>query len=174
MGDRRKLFVLVAVVGAALTALVFASGGLAYGKADAPIAQVEISGNCINPSFELCQEVGLGGVWAWAELDTAGRDGTSGSMDYTLAFCGHGDPHDSGAFGHPGEGEWWTVDDIGDAPEGASPFFDASKTYDAYYVLNFFPGAPLEDQFIAIVPAAQGHYGWKPINGVTIQTQVAP
>jgi hypothetical protein len=179
MQDLRKLLALLAVMGAAVGALVFASGALAYGHNDAPIAQVEISANCNNPSFPLCQEVGLGGVWAWAELDTAGGDGTSGEMDFTIAFCGHsgpgGGPHSAGGGGGPGEGEWWTIDNLGDAPVGASPFFDTSTTYDAYYVLDFFPGSGADD-FIAIVPAEYGHYrnpsDWP--HGAQFQTQVAP
>jgi hypothetical protein len=178
MRSLRKPFVLLTVIGAALTALVFASGAFAYGKADAPIAQVEISGNCNNPTFDLCQEVGLGGVWAWAELDTAGGSADGGSMDFTFAGCGHtiggGGPGSAGGGGGPGEGTWYRTTDL-DAALGAggAPFFDPSKTYDAYYVLDFFPGSGVDD-FIAVVPASQGHYGWKPANGVSIQTQVAP
>src|SRR5438477_8864873 len=131
----------------------------AYGRADQPIAQVEISGNCNNPSFPLCQEVGLGGVWAWAELDTAGGITTSGTTDYTLTFCGHG----TGAFGHPGKGVWWKTTNLGAAfAAGGAPFFDTSKTYSAYYVLDFQTGTGSAD-FIAIVPAAYGHYGLNPV-----------
>jgi hypothetical protein len=163
------------VVGALNTGTAFA-----YGTADQPIAQVEISGNCNNPDFALCQEVGLGGVWAWAELDTAGGSGTSGSMDFTLAFCGHSGPgggaHTSGAFGQPGEGTWWTANNLSDAlAAGAFPFFDTSQTYSAYYVLDFFPGSGADD-FIAVVPAAYGHYS-SPNSfpaGAQFQTQVAP
>ena len=56
---------------------------------------------------------------------------------------------------------------------GGAPFFDTSQTYSAYYVLDFFPGSGSND-FIAIVPAAYGHYGMNPVPGVAIQTQVAP
>jgi hypothetical protein len=166
--------------GLAVVAGVLHTGtAFAYGSADQPIAQVEISGNCNNPSFPLCQEVGLGGVWAWAELDTAGGSSNGGSMDYTLTFCGHsgpgGGPHSAGAFGHPGEGVWWKTTDLGAAlAAGGAPFFDMSKTYSAYYVLDFLPGSPPSDDFIAIVPAAYGHYGQTPVPGVSIQTQVAP
>jgi hypothetical protein len=183
----RKAFLLVVLVGA-LAAVVGVAGtgkALAYGSADQPIAQVEISGNCNNPGFALCQEVGLGGVWAWAELDTAAGSTSGGSMDYTLAFCGHAGPgggaHSAGAFGHPGEGQWYKVDSLGAAfalgsslsPAGAAPFFDTSTTYSGYYVLDFIPGSGLDD-FIAIVPALYGHYGLNPVPGVAIQTTVAP
>jgi hypothetical protein len=176
----RKVVLFVALV-AAVAAIAGAAGtgkAFAYGRADQPIAQVEISGNCNDPTFDLCQHVGLGGVWAWAELDTAGGITSSGTMDYTLTFCGHagpgGGPHSAGAFGHPGEGVWWTVGSLGAAlAAGAAPFFDTSQTYSAYYVLDFETGIGPDD-FIAVVPASYGHYGWNPVPAVTIQTQVAP
>jgi hypothetical protein len=128
----------------ALVAAVAAFGtgnAFAYGHADQPIAQVEISGNCNNPGFALCQEVGLGGVWAWAELDSAGGSTSGGSMDFTIAFCGHsgpgGGPHSAGGGGGPGEGVWQKVDTLGEAfALGGAPFSDTSVTYSAYYVLG--------------------------------------
>ncbi len=89
---RALLLCVLAAAVAVLAGALHTGSALAYGSADKPIAQVEISGNCNNPSFGLCQEVGLGGVWAWAELDTAGGSATGGSMDYTIAFCGHAGP----------------------------------------------------------------------------------
>jgi hypothetical protein len=161
---------LLTVAAAAVAAVAGSGNALAYGHADQPIAQVEISGNCNNPAFGLCQEVGLGGVWAWAELDTAGGSTSGGSMDYTLTFCGH-----SGPGGGPGEGTWVKVNSLGAAfALGGEPFFDTSVSYSAYYVLDFFPGSPPADDFIAIVPAAYGHYGMNPVPAVTIQTTVAP
>jgi hypothetical protein len=170
---------LLTVAAAAVAAVAGSGNALAYGHADQPIAQVEISGNCNNPAFGLCQEVGLGGVWAWAELDTAGGSTSGGSMDYTLTFCGHsgpgGGPHTAGAGGGPGEGTWVKVNSLGAAfALGGEPFFDTSVSYSAYYVLDFFPGSPPADDFIAIVPAAYGHYGMNPVPAVTIQTTVAP
>jgi hypothetical protein len=172
----RALLAAVAVV--ALAALAGAGNALAYGHADQPIAQVEISANCNNPDFPLCQEVGLGGVWAWAELDTAGAS-DHGTMDYTLTFCGHAGPgggaHSAGAFGHPGEGSWSTIAGMGDAPPGAFPFFDPGTYSGPLYVLDFAPGSGADD-FIALVPAAVGHYSspsdWPA--GAQFQTQVAP
>jgi hypothetical protein len=165
----------IAVVGVLNTGTAFA-----YGSADQPVAQVEISGNCNNPGFELCQQVGLGGVWAWAELDTTGGSDAGGSMDFTLAECGHsgpgGGPHSAGAFGHPGEGAWWKTTSLSDAlAAGAFPFFDTSQAYSAYYVLDFFPGSGPDD-FIVVVPASYGHYS-SPSSfpaGAQFQTQVAP
>jgi hypothetical protein len=175
---RALLLCVLAAAVAVLAGALHTGSALAYGSADKPIAQVEISGNCNNPSFGLCQEVGLGGVWAWAELDTAGGSATGGSMDYTIAFCGHagpgGGPHSAGGGGHPGEGVWWKTTSLAAAfAAGGAPFFDTSNSYDAYYVLDFFPGSGADD-FIAIVPAVYGHYGMNPVPGVAIQTQVAP
>lgn len=157
-----------------------ATKAFAYGAPDQPIAQVEISGNCNNPSFPLCAPppdgVGLGGVWAWAELDTSGGDLTQGTMDATVAFCGHviggGGPGSAGGGGGPVEGKWFTISSLDKAPAGAFPFYDPSKYTGSLRVLDFFPGSP--DDFIAVVPAELGHYSLQPVNGVTIQTQVAP
>jgi hypothetical protein len=180
------LLVVLAAGFAAVSGFAHTGKALAYGSADQPVAQVEISGNCNNPSFPLCQEVGLGGVWSWAELDTAGGSSTGGSMDYTLTFCGHAGPgggaHSAGAFGHPGEGRWYKVDTLGAAfglgatltdGAGAGPFFDTSVPYSGYYVLDYFPGSGTDD-FVAIVPAVYGHYGLNPVPAVAIQTTVAP
>jgi hypothetical protein len=174
---RRALLVCVLATAAAVAGVFGSDRALAYGRGDQPIAQVEISANCNNPDFPLCQEVGLGGVWAWAELDTVGGDGTSGDMDFTIAFCGHAGAGGGGAGGGggPGEGEWFTIHDLGDAPPGAAPFFDTSTTYSAYYVLDFFPGTG-DDDFIAVVPATYGHYRNPPSwpAGAQFQTEVAP
>jgi len=164
------------VVGAALAG---AGSARAYGSADQPIAQVEISANCNNASFPLCQEVGLGGVWAWAELDTAGGSSDGGTMDYTIAFCEHAGPgggaYSAGAFGHPGSGIWYTIPNMGSAPSGAFPFFDTSKYTGPLDVLDFQTGQG-QDDFIAVVPTAYGHYSnpsdWPA--GAQFQTQVAP
>lgn len=162
---------------AAVAVLAGAGSAFAYGSADQPIAQVEISANCDNPGLWLCQDVGLGGVWAWAELDTAGGSADHGSMDFTATFCDHtaaGSPHGAGAFGHPGEGSWWTIAQSGDAPAGAFAFYDPSTYSGPLRVLDFGPGAP--DDFVAVVPAATGHYSspsdWPA--GAQFQTQVAP
>jgi hypothetical protein len=175
---KASLYVAMAAAMVAAVAAFGTGNAFAYGHADQPIAQVEISGNCNNPGFALCQEVGLGGVWAWAELDTAGGSTSGGSMDFTIAFCGHsgpgGGPHSAGGGGGPGEGVWQKVDTLGEAfALGGAPFFDTSVTYSAYYVLDFFPGSGPDD-FIAIVPASYGHYGLNPVPAVAIQTTVAP
>jgi hypothetical protein len=176
-----KYVVPTAAIGAlaVVAALAAASSAFAYGKADQPIAQVEISANCDNPSFSVCQQVGLGGVWAWAELDTAGGSPAGGSMDYTLTFCDHtgagSGPHGAGAFGHPGTGTWQWIEKLSEAPpeEVAFRFFDPAKYdgSDGYYVLDFGDAG-----FTAVVPATDGHYSspadWP--HGAQFQTQVAP
>jgi hypothetical protein len=180
---RKGLVLALLVAALTVAAGILGSGrALAYGHADQPVAQVEISGNCDNPTFDLCaNEVGLGGVWTWSELDTNAGSATlddPSPMDFTAAFCGHtgpgGGPHSSGGFGHPGQGLWYETGDLGAAlAAGGFPFFDMSKSYSSYYVLDFFPGTGSDD-FIAIVPAQYGHYGVHPAAAVSIQTQVAP
>jgi hypothetical protein len=163
-----------------------ATGAGAYGAADQPVAQVEISANCTNPAFPLCAPedqggVGLGGVWTWAELDSDTGQATVADpspIDATIAFCGHtqgkSSPGDAGGFGTPvSGGQWWIINDLSEAPQDATPFFDAAHTPGPYYVLDYFPGSGSND-FIAVVPVHQGHYSFHPVNGVTIQTQVAP
>lgn len=173
---RRSLVTAIAIFAAGVATTMAAPGAFAYGSADQPLAQVEISGNCDNPAFPLCAPapdgVGTGGVWAWAELDA------DGSMDATVAFCGHvvggGGPGSAGAGGGPvSGGQWWTISSLDQAPAGASPFYDPSQYHGSLYVLDFFPGAGTDD-FIAVVPTALGHYSLHPVPAVTIQTQVAP
>lgn len=173
---RRSLVVGIAILSAAAATTMAAPGAFGYGAADHPVAQVEISGNCDNPSFPLCAPepdgVGLGGVWVWSELDA------DGSMDATVAFCGHtvggGGPGSAGAGGGPVRtGQWSTISSLADAPPGAAPFFDPSKYHGTLYVLDFFPGSGADD-FIAVVPTTRGHYSMHPAPAVSIQTQIAP
>lgn len=184
MNLRFKRSLIATVVPLAVGGMIMggATKAFAYGKADQPIAQVEISGNCNNPSFGLCAPdpdgVGLGGVWVWSELDTSGGVDTSGTMDATVTFCGHvirgGGPGSAGAGGGPVRGGvWYTISSLADAPSGAFPFYDPSTYTGSLRVLDFFPGTGSDD-FIAVVPAQVGHYSLNPVPGVTIQTQVAP
>src|SRR5919204_4883684 len=92
---------------------VLSAGGMtsafAYGKADNPVAQVEISGNCTNAS--VCPGLGFfgtGGVWIWAELDAAYPGADHGTSDYTFAGCGHtvGGGGAGGGGGHGSDGTW--------------------------------------------------------------------
>lgn len=186
---RRALLVVVVVAAAALAAAVFGTGkALAYGHADQPVAQVEISGNCDNPSFFFCSNVvGLGGVWTWAELDNVPSSTVSGwnEMDATAAFCGHtrggGGPGSAGGGGGPDPfGVWHEYSNLGlalAANPNAEPLLAALGSGSAYtgavYVLDFFPGSGPDD-FMPVVPVAQGHYSAHPAPGVSLQVQVAP
>lgn len=165
---------------------VSATAAFAYGSADQPIAQVELSGNCNNPSVPLCAPqdqggVGLGGVWAWAELDSTGTNPTSGTMDATFAGCGHvlgkSSPGTAGAGGGPDPfGVWQQYPSLGDALTAnpmAFPFYDTTAYDGSVYLMDFFPGTGSDD-FVVVVPTEQGHYSFAPAPGVTLQTQVAP
>lgn len=186
---RRSLTVVVAALPlSAAGVVVTATDAFGYGKADNPIAQVELSGNCDNPTFTLCLPgttggVGLGGVWAWSELDTTSTGaGTSGTMDATVAFCQHAPFH--GAFGHPDRTGTWqrfttvtTVATIAATYPGYHlfPFYNPT-TYDggSVYVLDFNTTPTPETDFIVVVPTQQGHYSQHPAPGVSLQLQVAP
>jgi hypothetical protein len=185
----RKLGLLLLLVAAfAVVAGVAGSGkALAYGKADQPVAQVEISANCNNPSFAFCNVVGLGGVWAWAELDNVPSDSVSGwnEMDATFAGCGHtrgaGGPGSAGAGGGRDPiGVWQQFPSLLDAEiatgGAAEPLLllGSGNPYSgSVYVLDFFPGSGADD-FMPVVPVAQGHYSARPVSGVSLQVQVAP
>jgi hypothetical protein len=64
-------------------------------------------------------------------------------------------------------GTWSTISSLADAPDGAFPFFDTSKTYASYYVMDFFPGSGDRD-FIAVVPTPVDRYSLQPVPGVSI------
>jgi hypothetical protein len=156
-----------------------------YGKADNPVAQVTLSGNCDNPAFPLCAPppdgVGLGGIWAWSELDANTGSATSGTMDATVAECGHtvggGGPGSAGAGGGPDPfGTWQTYDSLGDAMAAnpaAFPFYDPTTYQGSVYLMDFFPGSGSQD-FVVAVPTQKGHYNQHPTNGVSLQATVAP
>ena len=186
----RRAVVLAALLAgiAALTGLVGTGKALAYGRADQPVAQVEISGNCDNPDFFFCSNVvGVGGIWAWAELDNVPSSSVSGwnEMDATVADCGHtqggGGPGSAGAGGGPDPiGVWREFANLGAAEAAtggaAEPllFLGGGNPYTgAVYVLDFFPGSGPND-FMPVVPVAQGHYSAHPVAGVSLQIQVAP
>ena len=185
----RKSGMLVVLV-AAFAAIGGALGtgkALAYGHADQPVAQVEISGNCDNPSFFFCSNVvGVGGVWTWAELDNVASSEVPGwnEMDATAAFCGHtrggGGPGSAGGGGGPDPfGVWHEYASLG-AALAANPnaepllLLGGGNPYTgAVYVLDFFPGSGADD-FMPVVPVAQGHYSAHPVSGVSLNIQVAP
>jgi hypothetical protein len=145
------------------------SGALAYGSADQPLAQVEVSANCDNPSFPLCQPfpagVGTGGIWFWVELDANHTGDLSG------AGCGHtvggaGGPGGAGAGSIMGTATWQYTT-LETAPPGAI-FVGTFDPNDRYYAVTITDGSTW------LIPTSTGHYGQNLTNGVQIQITVAP
>jgi hypothetical protein len=137
------------------------SGGvLAYGKADQPLAQIEFSANCNNPSFQLCfprpDGFGLGGVWVWIEIDA------NSTGDVAGAGCGHirGVGGEAGSI--RGDITWWSST----GPQGLAFAVDP---HDMYYNVNLGDGGPPLS-----FPMTVGHYSSHPVPGVAIETQIAP
>jgi hypothetical protein len=107
-------------------------------------------------------------------------------MDATAAFCGHtvgsGGPGSAGGGGGPDPfGVWQEFPSLAAAEAAtggaAEPILAALGNDSAYsgavYVLDFFPGSGSDD-FMPVVPVAQGHYSAHPVAGVSLQVQVAP
>jgi hypothetical protein len=186
---RKALLFVVLVAASAVTAAWLATGSaMAYGAADQTVAQVEISGNCDNPTFFFCSNVvGVGGVWTWAALESVPSTTVSGwnEMDATAAFCGHtpggGGPGSAGGGGGPDPfGVWRQFPSLaaaeqatGGAAEPLLAIGGGNPYTGAVYVLDFFPGSGPDD-FMPVVPVAQGHYSAHPVPGVSLQVQVAP
>jgi hypothetical protein len=149
---------------AASSAAITATGVLAYGAADQPLAQIEVSGNCLDPSFPLCApppaSFGVGGFWLWIEIDQGG------TADVAGAFCGHGNVT-PGAFPIRGEFPWVSFSGSLADLQAAFPGTLAvgKDPGDNYYVLP---------EFGAAFPQTDGHYAVKLANRVFIQSQVAP
>jgi len=157
MRSLRVLRVVLLAVALAIPGLALASGtALAYGHADQPLAQLEVSGNCDNPDFAFCRDVvGIGGVWLWIEIDADGTADVAGSV------CGHniGGPRGGAT---PIRGEFdWVYASIPPLPQ--LQVIDPTNTY---YVLQNFDLFP--------IPVTQGHYSFHPVAGVSLQVQVAP
>ena len=187
MRTNKRLSVVVASSIIALTGVLVGGSGnaFAYGSADQPVAQVEISANCNNAGFFFCTDVvGLGGVWTWAELDNVPSADVPGwnEMDATFAGCGHtvggGGPGSAGGHGQPVDtGVWHSYASLGEAlaanPQAIPIFALFGSDYTgSVYVLDYFPGT--DDDFIVAVPTQQGHYSQHPVAGVTVQIQIAP
>jgi hypothetical protein len=138
---------------------VTTGGAAAYGKADQPLAQIEFSGNCNNPSYFLCfpapQGFGLGGIWLWIEVDAGGTGDVAG------AGCGHDRAGAGGAGPIKGEITWWPS--VG--PQGVAFFVDPNNLY---YNVVIPDGTPFA------FPQTLGHYSFAPAPGVTLQLQIAP
>ena len=157
MSSFRLLRVLTLSAALGLSSAALGAGSvLAYGHADQPIAQVEISGNCDNPNFAFCSDVvGLGGIWLWIEVDADGTADVAGSV------CAHNvrGPR-GGAFPIRGE-TTWTTGFI--PPLDSLPVKDPTNTY---YTFGGFDLPP--------IPVTQGHYSWHPASGVALEITIAP
>lgn len=147
-----------------VTAAVAPGHALAYGAADQPVAQVELSANCDNPNFFLCNIVGTGGIWFWVELDASKNGDLSG------AACGHtvggaGGPGGAGA-SSINQTVTWSYASLQSLPPGAQ-FFGTFDPTNRYYVISTQEG-------LWVVPTTTGHYPTRLTNGVQIQITVAP
>ena len=136
------------------------SGVAAYGAADHPLAQIEFSANCNNPSFPLCAPppagFGLGGIWVWIEIDA------NNTGDIAGAGCGHVRGGGGGAGSIRGDITWT-------ASTGPQGIAFAVDPHNLYYNVNLGDGGPPIS-----FPQTVGHYSFRPAPGVSIQTQVAP
>lgn len=170
MSSIRRLLPIVGLAAVLAGAAVASSAtsASAYGKADQPLAQVEVSANCDNPSFGFCANVvGTGGIWFWVELDA------DHSGDLNGADCGHtvggaGGPFGAGAGSISTSVTWF----YSSTPVGVN-VLDAADPFDTkgitnWYVIVMPDGPPFS------VPVQQGHYSWQPTSGVSLQTTVAP
>jgi hypothetical protein len=176
------LFGATAIATAAVATVVGTGSALAYGPGE--VAQVEISGNCDNPSYCNTAFGGTGGLWIWASLN----NDSAHTADFTFAGCGHsvGTPPQpgrgiAGAGGGPGEGTWSIAPSLFAAlADGAFPL-DVAVSGGApanvpYYEINLGGG------FIAAAPVPVGHYSVSGLSfvfgptppGVSFQTTVAP
>jgi hypothetical protein len=145
----------------ALATLGMSSSGVAaYGAADHPLAQIEFSANCNNPSYPLCAPppagFGLGGIWVWIEIDS------NGTGDIAGAGCGHIRGGGGGAGSIRGDITWT-------ASTGARGLTFAVDPHNLYYNVSLGDGGPPIS-----FPQTVGHYSFRPAPGVSIQTQIAP
>ncbi len=137
-----------------------AGSALAYGAPEQPLAQIELSANCNNLDYPLCQPrpagFGLGGVWLWIEIDAGG------SGDIAGAGCGHVRGEGGGASAIRGDVTWVKVT----IPQGAFPYWtDPTNTY---YLVSLPSGDAIP------FPVTVGHYSFMPAPAVAFQLQVAP
>lgn len=164
MHPRRILTVFLTI---AILLAIPVGQALAYGSADQPLAQIEFSGNCNNPSFPFCAPppagVGTGGLWFWVEIDAGGTGDLSG------AVCGHtiggvGGPGGAGAGSIRSDITWHYSTGV---PAGVESF--ATDPGNQYYVVDL---AAIGESFA--FPVTQGHYSFHPVNGVAIEITIAP
>jgi hypothetical protein len=162
----RRALLLVGVTAALVVAAGILGTGkaLAYGHADQPLAQVEVSANCDNPSFWLCTPAGVGGtggIWYWVELDANGTGDLSG------ADCGHTVGGGGAGAGSIKGTASWTYTSLEAAPAGAI-FFGSFDPNDQYYAVTITDGSTW------LIPVSTGHYSAKLTNGVQVQITFAP
>lgn len=162
----RPLRFLLAVALACTALATFSSGALAYGRADQPLAQIEISANCTNRNSSLCApgQFGLGGIWLWVEVDA------NGTADVAGAGCGHLDP----VFGSGAESI------RGEIPNGWTYYSgtpaDLMAAFPGTLVVGTDPGSEyyVLPEFGFAFPTTTGHYSLTLDKGVFVQAQVAP
>jgi hypothetical protein len=171
----KRLTVLVSLTAMlALAALgaTAAPAGAYGGGADHDMWQVGLSFNCNNPSLALCQEMGTGGFWGWAEFDRS-ADGTQTWGDAEFAFCFHTVGGGGAGAGHTSfEIESWTIEPGSAGPE---TFFASGEETDTGH------GPPVTTDFShedTGIPATPGHYSTSDLfgftaPGVAVQIQVA-
>jgi hypothetical protein len=164
VGSMRPIRVFLVAAALAVSSLgVGASGVFAYGKADQPLAQLELSANCVNRTSPLCapDALGLGGIWVWVEVDADG----------TADVAGSGCEHLPGAFGGAesirGEFPWTSFTGTMAELQAAYPdaFAVGTDPNGEYYVLPDLGFA---------FPMTTGHYTLTLDKGVFLQAQVAP
>jgi hypothetical protein len=160
----RKLRIMLAASALAISAIgMGASGVLAYGHADQPLAQLELSANCTNRESPYCspEALGLGGIWFWIEIDSGGTGDIAGSG------CQHLPGVFGGALQMRGEITWEQfTGSLGDL-QTAHPGIVAvgSDPHGEYYVVPAVNFA---------FPMTDGHYTLTLDKGVFLQAQVAP
>ena len=148
------------VVALVIASLIAGSNAaLAYGAADRPLAQLEFSGNCNNPSFPLCFQppsgFGLGGIWLWVEVD-ANHTG-----DVAGAGCGHIRGVGGGASSIRGDVTWTLSTVPLGFPVGVDP-------HSLYYNVRLPDGETIS------WPHTVGHYSLHPAPGVALEATTAP
>lgn len=160
----RSIRVIIVATALAVATLGVAAGGVfAYGKADHPLAQLELSANCVNRNSPYCAQdaLGLGGIWLWIEVDA------NGTADVAGSGCQHLPGSFGGAESIRGEFPWTSFSGSPAELQAAYPGMFAVGTDPGgdYYVLPEFGFA---------FPVTTGHYTFALDKGVFVQAQVAP
>lgn len=157
----RVLRVMLAAGVLAAACLVGTTGGVfAYGRADQPLAQIELSANCTNANSPLCStdNFGLGGIWIWVEIDQGGTGDVAGAGCQHLPGVFGGAESVRGALP-----SGWSYSTSEELPAGVINV--GVDPNDNYYLLPDFGFA---------FPVTTGHYSLTLDKGVFLQSQVAP